>query len=187
MSFTTSFQGNYRNAHDVLFSMYAELKSQKIKIPSEMATNLMILHSYILVRVRPLGDVGHKLGTPPLGWSHLPDLYIVNWRRRIQDNYIICCLLCTKRQRKINIFIPSKIRNTFFLKIRKSSFLKGSRQRHSIALNPVKGEEGEQVPPYRISFYIVLLLKQINVLLCPKKDLLKTFLFNQFPSLLIVG
>ncbi|XP_052537680.1 WD repeat-containing protein 19 isoform X1 [Tympanuchus pallidicinctus] len=42
--------GNYRNAHDVLFSMYAELKTQKIKIPSEMATNLMILHSYILVK-----------------------------------------------------------------------------------------------------------------------------------------
>ncbi|KAG8516530.1 WD repeat-containing protein 19, partial [Galemys pyrenaicus] len=43
--------GNYRNAHDVLFGMYAELKSQKIKIPSEMATNLMILHSYILVKI----------------------------------------------------------------------------------------------------------------------------------------
>ncbi|XP_064367345.1 WD repeat-containing protein 19 isoform X1 [Dromaius novaehollandiae] len=42
--------GNYRNAHDVLFSMYSELKTQKIKIPSEMATNLMILHSYILVK-----------------------------------------------------------------------------------------------------------------------------------------
>lgn len=48
--------------------MYAELKAQKIKIPSEMATNLMILHSYILVRVRPGG----------VGWggvgSHLPGL-----------------------------------------------------------------------------------------------------------------
>ncbi|KAM8971112.1 WD repeat-containing protein 19 isoform X1 [Sarcophilus harrisii] len=43
--------GNYRNAHDVLFSMYAELKTQKIQIPSEMATNLMILHSYILVKI----------------------------------------------------------------------------------------------------------------------------------------
>uniref|UniRef100_A0A8D2J6D3 WD repeat-containing protein 19 n=1 Tax=Varanus komodoensis TaxID=61221 RepID=A0A8D2J6D3_VARKO len=43
--------GNYRNAHDVLFSMYSELKTQKIKIPSEMATNLMILHSYILVKI----------------------------------------------------------------------------------------------------------------------------------------
>ncbi|XP_027691770.1 WD repeat-containing protein 19 isoform X2 [Vombatus ursinus] len=43
--------GNYRNAHDVLFSMYAELKTQKIKIPSEMATNLMILHSYVLVKI----------------------------------------------------------------------------------------------------------------------------------------
>ena len=45
------FTGNYRNAHDVLFSMYQELKQQKIKIPTEMATNLMILHSYILVKV----------------------------------------------------------------------------------------------------------------------------------------
>ncbi|NXA13229.1 WDR19 protein, partial [Sapayoa aenigma] len=43
--------GNYRSAHDVLFSMYSELKTQKIKISSEMATNLMILHSYILVKV----------------------------------------------------------------------------------------------------------------------------------------
>ncbi|ELV10439.1 WD repeat-containing protein 19 [Tupaia chinensis] len=43
--------GNYRNAHDVLFGMYAELQAQKIKIPSEMATNLMILHSYILVKI----------------------------------------------------------------------------------------------------------------------------------------
>lgn len=45
--------GNYRNAHDVLFSMYTELQAQKIKIPAEMATNLMILHSYLLVKVRP--------------------------------------------------------------------------------------------------------------------------------------
>ncbi|CAL1601444.1 unnamed protein product [Knipowitschia caucasica] len=43
--------GNYRNAHDVLFSMYTELQAQKIKIPFEMATNLMILHSYLLVKV----------------------------------------------------------------------------------------------------------------------------------------
>ncbi|KAJ8298290.1 hypothetical protein KUTeg_024821 [Tegillarca granosa] len=43
--------GNYRNAHDVLFSMFQELKEQKIKIPAEMATNLMILHSYILVKI----------------------------------------------------------------------------------------------------------------------------------------
>ncbi|XP_063074275.1 WD repeat-containing protein 19 isoform X2 [Engraulis encrasicolus] len=43
--------GNYRNGHDVLFSMYTELLAQKIKIPSEMAINLMILHSYILVKI----------------------------------------------------------------------------------------------------------------------------------------
>lgn len=44
-------KGNYRNAHDVLFSMYTELQAQMIKIPAEMATNLMILHSYLLVKV----------------------------------------------------------------------------------------------------------------------------------------
>ncbi|KAM9313669.1 WD repeat-containing protein 19 [Pholidichthys leucotaenia] len=43
--------GNYRNAHGVLFSMYTELQAQKIKIPAEMATNLMILHSYLIVRI----------------------------------------------------------------------------------------------------------------------------------------
>ncbi len=53
--FTSFIAGNYRNAHDVLFSMYRELQSNKIKIPTEMATNLMILHSYILVKVRDLG------------------------------------------------------------------------------------------------------------------------------------
>lgn len=43
--------GNYRNAHDVLFSMYQELRKQQIKIPKEMEANLTLLHSYILVRL----------------------------------------------------------------------------------------------------------------------------------------
>ncbi|XP_073252735.1 WD repeat-containing protein 19-like [Porites lutea] len=43
--------GNYRNAHDVLFSMYRELTDHNIKIPTEMIQNLMILHSYILVKL----------------------------------------------------------------------------------------------------------------------------------------
>lgn len=43
--------GNYRNAHDVLFAMYQELQHNSIKIPQEMYTNLMLLHSYILVRL----------------------------------------------------------------------------------------------------------------------------------------
>lgn len=42
--------GNYRNAHDVLFTMYQELKENDIKVPREMYDNLMLLHSYILVR-----------------------------------------------------------------------------------------------------------------------------------------
>ncbi|XP_043289722.1 WD repeat-containing protein 19 isoform X2 [Venturia canescens] len=43
--------GNYRNAHDVLFGMYTELKRNKITIPLEMKNNLRLLHSYILVRL----------------------------------------------------------------------------------------------------------------------------------------
>lgn len=43
--------GSYRTAHDLLFSMYQELRKNKIKIPTDMSTSLMILHSYILVKV----------------------------------------------------------------------------------------------------------------------------------------
>ncbi|XP_017769670.1 PREDICTED: WD repeat-containing protein 19 [Nicrophorus vespilloides] len=43
--------GNYRNSHDVLFGMYQELKQNGIRIPRDMYANLMLLHSYILVRL----------------------------------------------------------------------------------------------------------------------------------------
>ncbi|XP_060531606.1 WD repeat-containing protein 19 isoform X2 [Cylas formicarius] len=43
--------GNYRNAHDVLFAMCQELRQNSIKTPLEMYSNLMLLHSYILVRL----------------------------------------------------------------------------------------------------------------------------------------
>jgi WD repeat-containing protein 19 len=43
--------GNYRDAHDVLFNMYSDLIKENIKIPYELTQNLMILHSYILVKV----------------------------------------------------------------------------------------------------------------------------------------
>ena len=41
--------------------MYQELKQRKIKIPTEMATNLMILHSYILVKIH-VGRGDHMKG-----------------------------------------------------------------------------------------------------------------------------
>ncbi|XP_061778717.2 WD repeat-containing protein 19 [Nerophis lumbriciformis] len=43
--------GNYRSSHNVLFSMYTQLQAHNIKIPAEMATNLMILHSYLLGKI----------------------------------------------------------------------------------------------------------------------------------------
>uniref|UniRef100_A0A8C4Q3T5 WD repeat-containing protein 19 n=1 Tax=Eptatretus burgeri TaxID=7764 RepID=A0A8C4Q3T5_EPTBU len=42
-------QGNYRSAHDMLFSMYQTLGAQRA--PAEMAANLLLLHSYVLVKV----------------------------------------------------------------------------------------------------------------------------------------
>jgi WD repeat-containing protein 19 len=43
--------GNYKDAHNVLFGMYFDLRKEKIKIPSELTQNLMLLHSYILIKV----------------------------------------------------------------------------------------------------------------------------------------
>ncbi|RNA38921.1 WD repeat-containing [Brachionus plicatilis] len=44
--------GNYRDAHNVLFSMYSDLNKENIKIPSELYQNLMILHSYVLIKIQ---------------------------------------------------------------------------------------------------------------------------------------
>lgn len=43
--------GNYRVAHDMLFTMYQELKGNNLTIPAEMKASLALLHSYILVRL----------------------------------------------------------------------------------------------------------------------------------------
>ncbi|XP_053277070.1 WD repeat-containing protein 19-like [Pleuronectes platessa] len=43
--------GHYCNAHEVLFSMYMELRAQKAKIPKDMTTDLMIYHSYKLAKL----------------------------------------------------------------------------------------------------------------------------------------
>ena len=43
--------GNYRNAHSLLYSMCQELKRQQITVPNEMTTSLMLIHSYILIKV----------------------------------------------------------------------------------------------------------------------------------------
>ena len=43
--------GNYRNAHNLLFTMYQELKRNSLTVASDMKLNLMLLHRYILVRI----------------------------------------------------------------------------------------------------------------------------------------
>lgn len=43
--------GNYRSAHDLLFSMYQELKRNQLTVATDMKFNLILLHRYILVRI----------------------------------------------------------------------------------------------------------------------------------------
>ncbi|KAH9424866.1 WD repeat-containing protein 19 [Dermatophagoides pteronyssinus] len=43
--------GNYRNAHQLFFSMCIELRKNHIAIPSEMVFNLMLIHSYMLAKL----------------------------------------------------------------------------------------------------------------------------------------
>lgn len=42
--------GNYRSAHDLLFSMYQELRRNSLTVANDMKFNLNLLHRYILVR-----------------------------------------------------------------------------------------------------------------------------------------
>lgn len=44
--------GNYRNAHGVLFQMHQTLQGEDIRIPMDMSQNLMMLHSYIIVKMQ---------------------------------------------------------------------------------------------------------------------------------------
>jgi len=51
--------GNYRVAHQILFDTHKELTAQKIRVPQELAHNLMLLHSYMLVK--PLSKLGDHM------------------------------------------------------------------------------------------------------------------------------
>ena len=41
-------KGDYKKARQFLFSMYKDLKIRNIKIPAEMSSSLILLHSYLL-------------------------------------------------------------------------------------------------------------------------------------------
>lgn len=48
----TKNRGSYRQAHQCLFKMHKELTEKCIQVPLEMADNLMLLHSYLIVKAR---------------------------------------------------------------------------------------------------------------------------------------
>jgi len=45
-------KGSYRTAHDLLFSMYTTLREQKIHVSADITNDLLLLHSYSLIKVR---------------------------------------------------------------------------------------------------------------------------------------
>lgn len=52
--------GNYRTAHDLLFSMYQELRRNNLTVASDMRVSLNLLHRYTLVRIHVRKN-DHKL------------------------------------------------------------------------------------------------------------------------------
>lgn len=44
--------GSYRIAHELLFGMYQELVNEGIKVSFEVQNNLMLLHSYLIIKVK---------------------------------------------------------------------------------------------------------------------------------------
>lgn len=85
--------GNYRHAHDVLLMMYQELRQRSMHIPAEMVNNLMLLHSYILVRLHVRrGD--HLKGSRMLirvasNISRFPSRKMTFPTRYLMDNLLI--------------------------------------------------------------------------------------------------
>ena len=49
--------GNYKQAHQLLFRTYQDLKSQKLALPQELWRRLMLLHSYVSWMCCELSDV----------------------------------------------------------------------------------------------------------------------------------
>ncbi len=43
-------EGNYKVAHGILFETHQDLSTHKIEIPQELQRNLLLLHSYVLVK-----------------------------------------------------------------------------------------------------------------------------------------
>jgi WD repeat-containing protein 19 len=49
--------GNYKHAHQLLFTTFQDLRSQKLAVPQELQRRLMVLHSYVIVhRIVKTGD-----------------------------------------------------------------------------------------------------------------------------------
>jgi hypothetical protein len=63
--------GNYRNARDILLDNYKQLRTKNIHIPAEMERTLMLLHSYILVKVSDFRDIAFNLSYTSYGYSLL--------------------------------------------------------------------------------------------------------------------
>jgi WD repeat-containing protein 19 len=49
--FSKILSGQYRLAHDVLYGMYKELQRESMTVPYDMYNGLMLIHSYLIIKV----------------------------------------------------------------------------------------------------------------------------------------
>ena len=57
--------GNYKAAHDVLLNTYTQLNQKNATLPQQLKRNLVLLHSYVLVKVSTV-LVQHCIAVPVL-------------------------------------------------------------------------------------------------------------------------
>ncbi|XP_017460655.1 PREDICTED: WD repeat-containing protein 19-like, partial [Rhagoletis zephyria] len=85
-------QGNYRNAHQLLFGMCSELRRHGIAIPPEMTDGLLLVHSYMLAKlwiragnhknsVKLLLRVGDNIGQFPAHATQILTTLVIECQR----------------------------------------------------------------------------------------------------------
>ncbi|KAJ8943661.1 hypothetical protein NQ318_005663 [Aromia moschata] len=78
--------GNYRNAHDVLFAMCQELKQNGIGIPYEMYANLMLLHNIVPILTSTVIEC-HRAGLRHAAYKYATTLMNPEYRKNVDPKY----------------------------------------------------------------------------------------------------
>eukprot|EP00040_Diaphanoeca_grandis_P026894 m.151683 g.151683 ORF g.151683 m.151683 type:complete len:1363 (+) comp30773_c0_seq2:182-4270(+) len=92
--------GNYKNAKNVLFDMYRQLHEEEIRIPNDMAQNLMILHSYSIVKLQKRLGNNKKAARMLIRVSNVISSFPIH----VVNLLTSCVVLCWKADMKNSAF-----------------------------------------------------------------------------------